>query len=336
MDELLYSAEIRDLTKEVLRRKNDIALNMLQIGDMMIRAKEILNHGDFGVWLNEYVSFSDRTARNFMRASRAFPEQKRKSLSDLSSTQVLLLAELPEESREDFVEKSNIQNMSTRELREAVKREKDNADIRSHFARDIDECLQRFDIDPRKLKRFPWYDDYKESFFEPYKGAKYIDFLTAMEKKKITSSIFITKDNIVIDGWQQVQGAIALGWDNITVRYMLCPDDYIADSFDETLKAVFFYWQSWQYTRTSMFDFYQSMLYYTIGDIEKANNYKNKFINEGEEKDRKYIEFMQACDVLLEVWKPLGDAVKFKDAVNLAIPKLHEKNIPVPEYWVND
>jgi hypothetical protein len=45
---------------------------MLQVGADLLRAKELLGHGNFGRWLDREFGLSHRTAEQFMAASRRF------------------------------------------------------------------------------------------------------------------------------------------------------------------------------------------------------------------------------------------------------------------------
>lgn len=339
MNEIVNTEELFRLEKEIKERKNTIALNMLEIGDRLLLAKELLDHGQFTKWLEENVSISERMARNYMRAARVFPEGKRKSISVLNSTQVLLLAELPEESRERFTKKADLDklaNMSVREMKATIKAETASADIMSHFAESVEEGYKKFDIELDKLKQHPHYDRYVTKLGLTYTGKGYIRFLSEMEEKPSWFlPIIITKDNVVIDGWQRVRAARDLGWKTIKARYIYCPQEAITDSYERTLEAVFLECQAWEYTRTSLFEFYFSMYYYTIGNIEEGNRLFEEFEKEGEEKDRKYREFLEAASVLKDVWKRLGDNVSFDEALAEALPEMEKKNIPCPEHWKN-
>ncbi len=54
----------------------------LSIGEKLIEAKSQVAHGEWGPWLAKYVTFSDRTARGYMRVVRELP--KTATVADLS------------------------------------------------------------------------------------------------------------------------------------------------------------------------------------------------------------------------------------------------------------
>ena len=97
MDEIVLTNRLKTLEREILERKCQITGNILEIGDRLIEAKEMLAHGEFLPWLRDNVGFSERTARNFMTAARAFPAEKRQAIADLSSTSIILIAQKPPE-----------------------------------------------------------------------------------------------------------------------------------------------------------------------------------------------------------------------------------------------
>ena len=80
----------------------------------------MMAHGDFQPWLQNNVGFSDRTARNFMQAARAFPAEKRKAISDLTSTSIILIAQQPAERRGELLNNPDIAKLSTRELKALI------------------------------------------------------------------------------------------------------------------------------------------------------------------------------------------------------------------------
>lgn len=127
MNDLINSEKIRALEVEIIQRKANIAENILVIGDMLIEAKALLAHGEFLPWLESHVGFSDRTARNFMQAARAFPAEKRKSISNLTSTNIILIAQQPEERRTKLLADPEIATLSTRELKARINETSEDA-----------------------------------------------------------------------------------------------------------------------------------------------------------------------------------------------------------------
>ena len=127
----LQPGSIEQLTAEIRILKHQTAINIIEIGSRLIKAKEMLPHGEWGRWLEEQVDFTDRSAQRFMRAAREFSNTT--SMSGLSSTKVFALLDVPVEEREQFIqepqqlptgETKTVNEMTTRELQEAIKARK--------------------------------------------------------------------------------------------------------------------------------------------------------------------------------------------------------------------
>lgn len=298
MNKVLLSCDIKQIEQEILQRKNDIAVNILEIGDRLIIAKEILKHGEWGAWLEHNVMFTDRTARNYMKAARAFPEEKRKSISDLNGTKILLLSELPDNTRDEFIDEidgETLRKMSTKDLKEAIRTEKAGADIMAHFAVTNEEGYQTFMIAVDRLKPSPYYNKYITDVIGIRKGAEYIKWLghiDKMHKKKWLSPITITKDNVIIDGHETVRAFMDLGITEINAHYAVCNESNLKSTFAETLELVFLSYQMWGYTRTSAFYYFSALYHFCKGEQEEGDRMMKILQEKGDEIDDKYAEWM--------------------------------------------
>ena len=104
----------------------------IEIGRRLIEAKEMVNHGEWGNYIREELGFSQTTANNHMAMFRAYAADqmrldgdnlKNQAFGNLTYTQALELLALPsEEEREAFVREHDMSDMSTRELREELRR----------------------------------------------------------------------------------------------------------------------------------------------------------------------------------------------------------------------
>jgi len=132
-------AEVDTLTAEINIYKQQTGACIVEIGRRLIRAKEILPHGQWAAWLAEKVEFSERTAQNFMRVAKEYANPQ--PVADLGLTKALLLLQVPENEREEFVAKPHeteggektVAEMSRRELEKAI-RERDEARKRAEAA----------------------------------------------------------------------------------------------------------------------------------------------------------------------------------------------------------
>ena len=304
MSKLIVTGELKQIEDGIKKCKTAIALNILEIGDMLIRAKEITGHGCFRTWLDENVDMSYRMANNCMRASRAFPSSNRKSISHLTGTAVMLLAELPDEQRESYVDGSDIEKMSTRELRELVKRERHNAKVKSLFATNEKEAWTVMSVDVDSLKPFPKYEVYMD-FIEQRHGQKYEWFKDAFCKDHL-NPILITKDNVVIDGMERVRVAKDLGLTTIKARYLYVrnfePSDYTGNGFldaDSICERYFVEIKRWDFVRTSTYWIFSALYHAHIGDFEKAESDWQYYEEHRDEIDKKYDELWAKAEKTL-------------------------------------
>ena len=109
-------------TIEILTLKNQTCMNIIEIGKKLTIAKENMEHGEFGKWLEEKVEFSKRTATNFMKIAREFSNEKQ--VADLGTRKLLLLAGIDSEEREEFMQENNVTDMTTAQLNKAIQDKK--------------------------------------------------------------------------------------------------------------------------------------------------------------------------------------------------------------------
>lgn len=120
------------ITEEIQFYKAQAGASIVEIGKRLIEAKEQLEHGQWLPWLSEKVNFSEAMAQRFMRVAREYANPA--PVRDLGLSKALLLLEVEEEKREQFLEESHVVNgeektvyqMSRAELAQAI-RERDEA-----------------------------------------------------------------------------------------------------------------------------------------------------------------------------------------------------------------
>lgn len=118
-EQIMEARSIETITAEILVYKNQAGAAILEIGRRLIEAKGQLEHGAWSVWLKEQVSFSERSAQNFMRLAREYPNPQ--TFADLGASKALALLDIPAEDREAFAEEVDAEHCSIRELQAAIK-----------------------------------------------------------------------------------------------------------------------------------------------------------------------------------------------------------------------
>ena len=130
MSELTTTRPIEVIENEILFYKHQAECSILEIGRRLIEVKEQLPHGQWESWLAEKVEFSAITAQRFMRLAKEYSEAS--PVMALGATKALALLALPESEREEFIaekhevkgEEKTVQEMSKRELEEAIRQRK--------------------------------------------------------------------------------------------------------------------------------------------------------------------------------------------------------------------
>ncbi len=91
-------------------------------------------HGEWGQWLSDNVDYSQSNANNLMRIYNEygnggqldfFAEERLELFGNLSPSQALALVSLPMDRRVEFVKENDVEQMSVRELKDALKRAED-------------------------------------------------------------------------------------------------------------------------------------------------------------------------------------------------------------------
>lgn len=126
---LVIAAEInmiRHQTRKIL------LAGAIEIGCRLKEAKELFPHGEWGKWLKESVSYSQRTADRLMQLYEKYGTKLLASLdsdgnpnsslmTNLTYTHALILLGVPEEERDEFIAEHDVESMTQLELQQAVK-----------------------------------------------------------------------------------------------------------------------------------------------------------------------------------------------------------------------
>ncbi|HHY27017.1 MAG TPA: DUF3102 domain-containing protein [Desulfitobacterium dehalogenans] len=113
---LVIAAEINMINYQIGKI---LLTGAIEIGRRLKEAKALLPHGEWGKWLEESVSFSRSTATRLMQIYEEYGPNCA-SMHNLTYTQAVILLGLPPEEREGFITNYDVENMSTRELRQAI------------------------------------------------------------------------------------------------------------------------------------------------------------------------------------------------------------------------
>ena len=133
----VIGAEIREHAAMLEYHMKGTIWEAVEIGRRLTEARDQTAHGDWMDFLKRETPFSYRKANNLIQVFEAYgdrqtdlfqngPGANLQTYANLSFSQALELLALPAEERETFAAEKNVEDMSVRELREAI-RERDEA-----------------------------------------------------------------------------------------------------------------------------------------------------------------------------------------------------------------
>lgn len=119
---------INTITAEIVAISNQAAqmayMSMVEIGKRLVEAKAMVEHGEWGSYLQNELGFKQRTANNFMQIYQRSVSSNSQTFANLGYSQIVQLLALPAGEAEEFVQTHDVQEMSVRELKEAIADEK--------------------------------------------------------------------------------------------------------------------------------------------------------------------------------------------------------------------
>lgn len=145
----LIAAEINKIKEDT---KRILIYNSIEIGRKLTEAKELVQHGEWGNWLETEVNYSKSTANNLMKIFQEYGADqisllgdnlKSQTFGNLNYSQATLLLGVPAEDREKFVEENNVEEMSARELKKAIEELKKTEEEKEKALKAMEEAEQK-------------------------------------------------------------------------------------------------------------------------------------------------------------------------------------------------
>ena len=114
------------LETEIKEHLTKIAINYIEVGNRLLQAKKLVEHGQWQKWLENNFQLKRQSAQNFMNIAERFGE-KYQSIGNLNYTQMIAMLALPEGQEEDFIEQkitdgTPVENMSIRNLKTEIEK----------------------------------------------------------------------------------------------------------------------------------------------------------------------------------------------------------------------
>lgn len=159
MNEIITARDPEIIAAEINTIKNEVRqvaiLGSIKIGEKLMEAKALVNHGEWGKWLEQNVEYSQSTADYLMRLYQEYGSGQEnlfdtwtnsQTFAKLTYSQHIALLALPFGERQEFAEQNHVEDMSTRQLQQAIK-ERDEA-IQSQ--KDAEEAAEEFNAQLRQ------------------------------------------------------------------------------------------------------------------------------------------------------------------------------------------
>lgn len=155
----------------------------VEIGRKLNEAKALVPHGLWEDWLTENVDYSQSTANNLMRIATEYGDEQvslfsgksnSETFASLTYSQAVALFALPMDQRQEFVENHDMEDLSTRELKEEIAALKAETEKR-------DEIIRGMEVEGNELReKIGRLEEENEEAERNYKSAA-----DALEEKKM-------------------------------------------------------------------------------------------------------------------------------------------------------
>lgn len=120
------SANLESLTMEVNLLASQIAQNAVLIGRKLNEMKQLLPHGEFMPYIEAHCGFKQRMANQFMRIAAEYTVETLPA--GLGVSKVYELLALPAAEREEFIASHDAESMTVRQLRDEIRRMKQDGE----------------------------------------------------------------------------------------------------------------------------------------------------------------------------------------------------------------
>lgn len=119
----------------------------VEIGRKLNEAKALVPHGMWEDWLTENVDYSQSTANNLMRIATEYGDEQvslfsgksnSETFASLTYSQAVALFALPMDQRQEFVENHDMEDLSTRQLKEEIAALKAETEKRDEIIREME------------------------------------------------------------------------------------------------------------------------------------------------------------------------------------------------------
>lgn len=119
---------LSSLAREARMYSEAAALNLFQLGRVLIEAKKLVRHGEWTDWVRGNAHMSETQAQYLMRSYERFGQMP--EVAGLEKSKIFKMLSLPAGTEQAFIEKHDVPSMTAREVERAVQQVKADAEER--------------------------------------------------------------------------------------------------------------------------------------------------------------------------------------------------------------
>ena len=235
----VIAAEINTIQYQT---KQIALVGAIEIGRRLKEVKEMLPHGEWGRWLEDSCSYSQRTAEKLIRLFKGYGCQQplfqafetqapEHALPDLNCTQAFLLLGVPEADREQFIAELDINNMSTRELQKAVSERNQAIKERDEALRETADFQKTIDDQASRLTRL---STEREELKKKAEKAKKSEKEIEEEARKLKIEMDTLKGSLEYKERETLKGKLQATRTKESANRIV----YLSESLDKTFKEL--------------------------------------------------------------------------------------------------
>lgn len=117
---------LNGLAREARMYSEAAALNLFQLGRVLIEAKRLVRHGEWTDWVRGNAHMSETQAQYLMRSFERFGQTP--EMARLEKSKIFKMLSLPAGTEQAFMEENDVLNMSAREVEQAVRKVREEAE----------------------------------------------------------------------------------------------------------------------------------------------------------------------------------------------------------------
>lgn len=153
----MLAAEIRTINMQM---KQVLLSGLIEIGRRFEQAKAQVPYGEWGKWCESMTGYKQSMAENYIKVYREYGDSQlsifgdlseSQSLGNLGITKLIELTVIEPERREEFCEENDVENMSVKELKELLAKEKEKTkELKADMKQAVEDAVNDAEISARE------------------------------------------------------------------------------------------------------------------------------------------------------------------------------------------